>query len=233
MARLPILLSVPHAGRQVPDRIAANCTLTLEQIVLDGDEQAAEIYDLEDEVAVLVTTKVARAVLDMNRSELDKSKDGVVKTHTCWDVPVWRTALQAADVEKLFVEHHRPYHAALSNAALNKTAWLGIDAHTMSASAPPVAPDPGQLRPSACVSNAWGTCPTAWMEFLTNELSSLLGETRINDPFSGGHITQVHGTEMPWLQLELSRGGLLSPEEKRAAVLIALTRLCEKFADKG
>lgn len=35
---LSLLLSVPHAGTEVPAEVAAYCALTPEQIVADGDE---------------------------------------------------------------------------------------------------------------------------------------------------------------------------------------------------
>lgn len=224
--RLPFAVSVPHAGLDVPDWLAERAALTREEIVADGDEGAAEIYAIEDDVLRFVTTPIARAVLDMNRDESDRRADGVVKTHTCWDVPVWRRPLLEADAERLFREHHRPYHAALTHAADVDGVVLGIDAHTMAASGPPVGPDPGRERPRACVSNADGTCPREWAEALAAGLRDELGgEVRINDPFRGGHITRTHAREMPWLQLELSRAPFLTNGEKRSAVLRALGAL--------
>ena len=88
---LPLLLSVPHAGLTIPPEVENLCVLTKKEIIEDGDEGAARIYlPLQKEVYSLVTTDVARAIVDMNRAEEDKSKDGIVKTHTCWDVPVYR-----------------------------------------------------------------------------------------------------------------------------------------------
>ena len=86
----PLLLSVPHAGLTIPSEVANLCLLTKNEIIEDGDEGAAEIYlPLENEVSALVTTVVARAIVDMNRAEDDRGKDGVVKTHTCWDVQIY------------------------------------------------------------------------------------------------------------------------------------------------
>ena len=88
---LPLLLSVPHAGLRVPPEVQAICTLSEADIIKDGDEFAREIYaPLETEVAAFLTTDIARAVVDLNRAEDDFHKDGVIKRHTCWDVPVYR-----------------------------------------------------------------------------------------------------------------------------------------------
>ena len=77
---LPLLLSVPHAGLVVPAAVQNLCLLSKKEIIEDGDEGAAEIYlPLEDEVFTLVTTVVARAILDMNRAENDGGKMVLLK----------------------------------------------------------------------------------------------------------------------------------------------------------
>jgi N-formylglutamate deformylase len=223
---LPLLISVPHAGLQVPPLAAPYCVLTPQQIAEDGDEGAAEIYDIENEVEAFVTTAVARAIVDLNRAEDDRRKDGVVKTHTCWDIPVYDAFPPADVVESLLETYHRPYHARLSELASTSGAQLGVDCHTMLAVGPPVSPDQGAERPWVCLSNADGTCPQEWVEGLRRSFEQLLGNhVRINYPFRGGYITRVHSKEMPWVQLELSRALFLSNREKRDLVLEALGEL--------
>ena len=220
--RLPLLISVPHAGLDVPAAVAPYCILTREQIAEDGDEGAAEIYDIEDEVEAFVTTSVARAIVDLNRAEDDRRKDGVVKTHTCWDVPVYDPFPPEAVVQSLLETYHRPYHARLRELASTSGARLGVDCHTMLAFGPPVSPDPGAERPWVCLSNGDGTCPQEWMDGLRRSFAKLLGgNVRLNDPFRGGYVTRTHAAEMPWVQLELSRAPFLSNAEKRSLVLQA------------
>lgn len=221
---LPLLLSVPHAGLEVPDYLRSQCRLSHEEIVADGDEGAAEVYALADEVAAFVTTPIARAVLDMNRSSVDRRKDGVVKTHTCWDVPVWETPLEQESIEKLLVEHDR-YHAELSSRA--GSVLMGVDCHTMAAVGPPVAPDPGAERPLVCLGDGDGACPPEWTQELHACFSRHFpGRVTINEPFAGGFITRSHASEMPWIQVELSRTAEMSNQEKKRAVLAALTDWC-------
>ena len=166
---LPLLISVPHAGRSVPEEARPYCILTPQQIVQDSDEGADAIYDLRGWVADCVTTEVARAIVDLNRAETDRSADGVVKTHTCWAVPVYAEALPAKLVQELLARYHRPYHARLTEPA--RGVRLGIDCHTMAATAPPVGPDPGSPRPHICLSDAGHTCPPQWRR----ELALCLG----------------------------------------------------------
>lgn len=222
--KLPLLLSVPHAGLAVPAPLASRCLLTPEEIVADGDEGARQIYDLEAEVAGFVTTEVARAVLDMNRAEDDLRKDGVVKTHTCWEVPIWSSPLGAAEAEDLLERFHRPYHRRLRELA-GSGVILGVDCHTMAAVGPPVGPDSGRVRPALCLGDGGGACPREIVESLAEALSATFGEeAAINDPFSGGYISRSHAAELPWVQLELSRAPNMTFAEKREAVLEALRR---------
>jgi len=219
---MPLLVSVPHAGTEVPAEARPHCVLTEQEIIDDGDVGARAIYALADEVRGFVTTCVARAIVDLNRAEHDRRKDGVVKTHTCWEVPVYRAPLPEEVVETLLARHYRPYHRRLTELA-GTGPTLAIDCHTMAAYGPPVGPDPGVERPWICLSNADGTCSAEWIRLLASCLERAFDhEVSINHPFRGGFITRSHAAEMPWVQLELSRAPFMSDEQKRARVLEAL-----------
>ena len=224
---LPILISNPHAGLQIPPEVESLCLLTEMEIFEDGDEGAREIYDIENEVAAFHTTEIARAFVDLNRAVDDRRTDGIVKTHTCWQVPVYEKPLPEVLVTELLEKYYHPYHQNLTESA--KTGVLvGIDCHTMAAKGPPIGPDPGSERPAICLSNADGTCPQAWLESLAEILAKTYGrEVRINKPFQGGFITRSHASELPWLQLEFSRAPFLSYDEKRRRLLDGLREWCE------
>jgi N-formylglutamate deformylase len=226
---LPLLLSVPHAGLLIPDEVKELVILSEQQIIEDGDEGAAEIYwPLDKEVAAFVTTKVARAIVDLNRAEDDRRQDGVVKTHTCWNVPVYNESLSDDLIEALLEKYYRPYHAQLSQ--FPEGINLGVDCHTMAAKGPPIGPDPGQTRPDISLSNADGTCPPEWLESLAECFSKAFeAEISINDPFKGGYIIRAHAKELPWVQLELSRGPFLTNREKGKRVLESLTSWCQSW----
>ena len=224
MDKLPLLISVPHSGLQIPPEVEANNLLTLSEIVQDGDEGANEIYGpLKNQVQHFVTTDIARAFVDLNRAEDDLRKDGVVKTHTCWDVPIYKQQLTSEIIQHLITRYHRPYHNELS-ALANKQVVLAIDCHTMAEYGPPVGPDTGVKRPLVCLGNVNGrSCPDKWVSQLASCFKKHYdGDVAVNSPFSGGYITQTHAHEMPWIQLELSRCDCFSTEEKNARVLTAL-----------
>ena len=220
---LPLLISVPHAGVRVPPEVETLCILNEEEIIRDGDEGAGRIYHpLKERVEAFVTTDIARAIVDMNRAEKDRRKDGVVKTHTCWNVPVYGEALGERIAKTLMLKYHRPYHEKLTRSA--EEVIMGVDCHTMAAQGPPVGPDSGVTRPHLCLSDYGGTCPREWTLSLAACLEQAFGtKVSINHPFRGGYIIRSHAKEVPWIQLELSRENFLSEEEKGECVSRALS----------
>ncbi|MBN1844615.1 MAG: N-formylglutamate amidohydrolase [Sedimentisphaerales bacterium] len=218
---------MPHAGLIIPAEVADLCRLGPRQIRDDSDEGAAEIFDLGNHAAELVTTDIARAVVDLNRSEDDRRADGVVKTHTCWNVPVYDRAPAEGLIQLLLERYYRPYHARLTEIAGQGRVRLGLDCHTMAAVGPPIGPDPGRKRPWICLSNADGTCYPSWLDRLAECFGRSFGDhVSINEPFRGGFIIRAHAAELPWIQIELSRGNFLSRREKHRRVLQAVTSFC-------
>ncbi|MEW7984760.1 MAG: N-formylglutamate amidohydrolase [Candidatus Thiodiazotropha sp.] len=229
---LPLLISVPHGGHTIPPRLLEKCLLSERQIIKDGDEFAQAIYaPLESEVASYISTDIARAVLDMNRTEDDLRRDGVVKTHTCWNEPIWKESLTEEEARWLIDTYHLPYHQRLSEQAKRTDLLLAVDCHTMAANGPPVGPDPGQERPQVCLGNVNGkSCPDEWLSIMQDAFRKhFSGVVTVNEPFSGGYITKAHGKEMPWLQLELSRGNFATPWEKSSWVLSSLKHAVERI----
>lgn len=228
--KLPLLISVPHAGTWVPAEAERYCILSARDIAHDGDEGAREIYDIADRVEAYVSTSVARAIVDMNRAPTDLRADGVIKTHTCWNVPVYQPPLPDNVARTLLERYHRPYHERLTHMARNQRVVAGVDCHTMAATAPPQAPDPGAGRPRICLSNADGTLPDAWFHALANHLEMSFGfAPSLNRPFRGGHIIRAHSHELPWVQLELSREPWIGPNAKRQRVVRALAAWVESI----
>ena len=229
MPRLPLALSVPHAGLAIPPEVAGNLLLTPDEIAADGDVGADAIYTpLARHVAAFHKAGIARAFVDPNRAADDFGKDGVVKTHTCWDIPIYREPLGQATIQGMLAHYYRPYHDTLTGFSHNSAILMGIDCHTMATHGPPVGPDPGSRRPFICLGNARHTsCPKAWLEDLAELLYQEFGvDIALNTPFAGGYITRHYGRHKPWLQLEWSRTLEPDPAEKSAGLLRALQAWC-------
>jgi len=233
--RLPLYISVPHAGKRVAPELQDLCVLRTEDILADHDTGADAIYfPLQDQVAGFSTTDITRSLLDLNRAPDDIGGDGVIKDHTCWNVPIFRHFPGMELIRTLLERYYFPYHEQLSAGAGTGTIKLGIDCHTMSAIGPPVGPDPGRMRPLVCLSNGDGTCPEEWLRSLAHCFASACKEqVAINTPFRGGYITRSHAAEMPWLQLEISQTDVFSNAFKRDCVLEGLQRFCHTvFGDR-
>jgi formiminoglutamase len=234
MDKLPLLISVPHAGLGIPPEVSHLNRLSAREIAEDGDAGSREIYGcLQTRAAHYLTTEIARAFVDLNRAEDDVRKDGVVKTHTCWGVPIYSEPLTAALTEALLRRYHRPYHRALT-ALCPSAPLLAVDCHTMAAEGPPVGPDPGRVRPQVCIGDGGGVCPRPWAEQLADCFREQFpGRVTLNRPFAGGYITRQHGREMPWVQLEISRGAFASNDQKAVWVASALSAWVCRVSDRG
>ena len=226
--KLPILLSIPHSGPNIPPELEHLNLLTADQIIKDGDVGGDEIYALDEHFAKVIRADVARAFVDLNRSEDDRRMDGVVKTHTCWEEPVYQQALSEELSKQLLDKYYHPYHQRLNQINDNEIK-LCVDCHTMAEFGPPVGPDAGQARPHVCLGDNKGqTLPDGWIQILAECFVEYFGESvTVNQPFSGGYITRTHGLSRPWLQLELSRGNFMSNEQKRIGVLNSLKRFAK------
>ena len=229
--KLPILISVPHAGFEIPSEVKTHNLLTQEEIICDGDEGASEIYAIESHVQAYVTTDIARAFVDVNRSANDRGQDGVVKTHTCWDVPIYIGQLPEDLMQTMIRKYYQPYHEKLTYFASD--VKFGIDCHTMSDIAPPVSPDPGQKRPSVCLSNADRAFSVDWLKIMRDCFQqSFEVEVSLNQPFKGGYIIQAHASEIPWVQVEISRTNNLDNEEKKKKFLDTIEKFYSIIDDR-
>ena len=225
----PFLLSVPHGGLLVPTEVRDFCCLSQQDVRTDGDVHAAEIYwPLAQSSRAFIASHVARAIIDLNRAEKDWSRDGVVKSHTCWEELVYDPAPPDSLLSELVDRYWKPYHAQLTEL-FGPDILVGIDCHTMAAHGPPIGPDPNAPRPLICLGNVRGdSCPDAWLEMFADALEQTFGERpSLNEPFAGGYITRGHGASRPWIQLEISRSDRMSAGEKRERLRAALELFAE------
>ena len=232
LAKLPVVISVPHGGTVIPKEVVSKCKLDFKSILLDGDTWSRELYAFRDDVIAYVDTLIARVVLDMNRAPNDRppdNPDGIVKTFSVDRQQVWlsESGLPENAINELTRKYYSPSHQAISNACRLPDAVLGIDCHTMLPIAPNIDKQRGEERPLICISNRGDfsgnpikgpiTAPTETVLALKDALKSVFAHldielkvgtlVSINNPFSGGYITWHHGINgpLPWIQLEINR----------------------------
>ncbi len=218
---MPLLLSIPHGGDKTPPELSEHVCITKKALFDDSDAFTLDIYNAGDFVESMVTTDIARAFVDPNRSAdmlPPAYPDGVIKSMTCNGQHIYKENAQPNhDLSRLLlIKYYHPYHRRLHKALQNPKLKLGLDCHSMIPIAPLIAPDRGQKRPQVNLGDLNGTACDSYITRLFQkaflqvfELKS--GEVTINEPFAGGFITQTYANKpIPWIQIELNRWLYLS-----------------------
>ena len=222
MSTLPVLLSIPHGGVDIPEEIRHRVMIDANDVHDDIDPFVREIYDLGRKVLHVVSTSTARTFVDLNRARDDRppeNPDGVVKTLTCVGKAIFAPGreLDASVTETLLERYYEPYHDRLRSAMRDPAIRLALDCHSMQPVGPVISPDAGRPRPVFCLGNARGAaCPQALAQRLADCLRRAFdlreGDVTLNEPFSGGYITRAYGGRpLPWIQVEMNRSQYLAP----------------------
>jgi N-formylglutamate deformylase len=223
MNKLPVLISVPHGGTDIPKEIADRVCITAKDKFEDGDAFTREIYGIKNEVLSYVEANIARAFVDLNRDVDDrppKNPDGVVKSMTCFGKPIYHPDAELDDelTEALLKTYYNPYHKQIKNILNSPNEiQLMLDCHSMEAVGPMISPDRGKERPKICLgSNHGKSCSKEWVQKMAQSFRSAFdlkeNEVVVDQPFAGGLITRTYGNKpIPCIQVEMNRNLYLSP----------------------
>ena len=201
---LPLLVSFPHVGTEIPPELAARMTPEALQLA-DVDWHLPQLYDFAQAMgASTLAARFARHVIDLNRPPEDTSLypgqdvTGLLPRDTFRKQPLYREGLapDAAEAERRRTVYWQPYHDALRTELDRLRALHGSvvlwDAHSI-ASVMPRFFD-GRL-PDLNLGTADGhACAPA----LQAAAEAVMGAQRrfthvTNGRFKGGHITRHHG----------------------------------------
>lgn len=222
--RLPVLLSVPHAGRNYPDwllrmsRRGRDSLRPLEDPLVDRLAWRAQALGL-----AAVVAEAPRAAIDCNRAE-DELDPAVISLppgtgHEGWRVraglglipgrlsaggELWRRRIGPAELQARLDTAWRPYHRLLAEQlALLQRAHadvLLLDCHSMPWRA-------GQAE--LVIGDRHGTSASTFVTDLVRRTAEAEGfRVACNDPYAGGHVIAAHGapnTGVHAVQLELDR----------------------------
>ena len=221
--RLPVLISIPHGGDGVPDELSDRICINSQDIFADIDPFTPEIYDIDPWAEEVITTDIARTFIDLNRAEDDlppQNPDGIIKSMTCYKKPIYKQGKEPDPAlrQQLVQHYYLPYHQRLNEILSEGKVRLGLDCHSMAASAPPISPDAGSgtTRPLICLGNAYNKASDRG---LVEKLAACFCEAfsleedqvAINRPFSGGYITRTYGSSpVPWVLIDMNRALYLS-----------------------
>ncbi|WP_404334107.1 N-formylglutamate amidohydrolase [Sphingomonas sp. MMS12-HWE2-04] len=223
----PVVLSVPHAGRDYP--LALRAAIRVPLAALRGlEDRCVDVLALgahRDET--LFIAERARAWIDLNRGEQERdprlddgasisgvplsaklrSGLGLVPRRVGHAGDIWQRRLSADDVAMRIACDHRPYHAALASALEAAHARFGIavllDVHSM----PPLGGP--HTAPRLVLGDRFGkTAGSRFMSRIEGVARAHGIATAANAPYSGGHILERHGNPrhgVHAIQLEFDR----------------------------
>src|SRR4051812_41316907 len=146
--RVPVLVSIPHAGTDIPDEVAERltpCALAR----ADTDWHLPELYAFAREMGVgTIAARWSRYLIDLNRPPEDTNlypgldTTGLCPVDTFGSAPLYQPgkAPVEAEVEQRLERYWRPYHNPLRAEldrllALHGTVLLW-DAHSIAAIVP-------------------------------------------------------------------------------------------------
>lgn len=214
---LPLLVSVPHDGRRIPDDIRERMTQAGRDIP-DTDWHVAQLYDFVRDMGVkLLVADYSRYVIDLNRSSDDENLyPGQVVTGLCPEQTFAGEDIYSAggvandDKERRLRNYWRPYHDhidATLTAMRNKHGYALLwDAHSIPSIVPRLFD--GELPELNLGSNDGASCGAA-IETAVAEIAGLSDYScAVNDRFKGGYITRHYGSpadNIHALQLEIAQ----------------------------
>lgn len=235
---VPVLLSVPHAGRDYPSELFDALRLP-----------PASLVRLEDRYADLLTRHCvqlghpvirahrARAWIDLNRDEQDIDTEmvqgalrsdypapgekqrgglGLIPRRLSGEGELWKRQFTLDEVQHRILSFHRPYHQAIADALERMRQQFGVaillDLHSM----PPIRGATVGPEPQFVVGDRFGkSAASRYAELLIARLQASGFNAALNHPYAGAYILRRHArprANIHAIQLEVDRSLYLDPD---------------------
>ena len=221
----PLLVSVPHDGRLIPDGQRVRMTES-GLAIPDTDWHVAQLYGFAAELgASLLVASYSRYVVDLNRPPDNESLyEGQVATGLCprytfAGEPLYRddAPVPQQEVEARIERYWRPYHERLALALDEIRTRHGFallwDAHSIPSRVPRLFE--GEL-PVLNLGNFDGrSCDSGLAQELYGIAAASPYESVLNGRFKGGYITRQYGdpaNRVHAMQLELAQRAYMDEE---------------------
>ncbi len=229
----PVVLSVPHAGRDYPLALRAALRVPLAALLPLEDRHVDAVAMAAREHETLFIQRRARAWIDLNRDEAErdprvenggrsamlllqtaKSRSGLgLIPRRAGSEDLWTRRLDPEEVVARIGADHRPYHTALATTLAQARARFGtavlLDIHSM----PPIGD--AETAPRLVFGDRFGRAAAARFVHRMEAVGRAFGRaTAINAPYAGGHVLDRHGRPrrgIHAIQIEFDRALYLDP----------------------
>lgn len=229
----PVLLSVPHAGRDYRPALLAAARVTRESLETLEDRLVDRlVWQANAAGATAFIARAPRAEIDLNRDEREVDPNlvtpplppsgvvqsvrtrggiGLIPSRIAGVGAIWNDRIGRDELVRRITRIHRPYHQALA-AALDEArtrfgAAVLLDCHSM----PPRGQD--EPQPAIVFGDRHGTSAAAHLFEVAIAAARALGwRTAANAPYAGGYIAGRHGRPSDGvhvIQMEICRSAYL------------------------
>ncbi|SIN59662.1 N-formylglutamate amidohydrolase [Parasphingorhabdus marina DSM 22363] len=261
--QFPVLISVPHAGRDYPPAIRDNLAVPAASLIRLEDRYADRL--VTGAIAAGYTTMVAReprAWIDLNRGHRELDPDmltgvarhqlpepsrkvrgglGLVPRRLNGTGELWRRKWVWDEVCQRVDHSHAPYHRLVERTLDKMREKFGgailLDVHSM----PPLT-DGDQGDVDIVIGDRFGrSSGSRYSEIAMGYCNQAGLRGQLNHPYAGGYILERHGQPdqgIHALQLEVDRrcyldGALLEPGEGLPAMIDHVTRIANLLANQS
>jgi len=226
--KVPIIISVPHAGTLIPEDIRSKMNPELSDKLDDTDWFIDKLYGFATDLGItLITANYSRWVVDLNRNPENQPlyNDGRVITDvvTITDFngnQIYKNSCvpDSTEVSRRVGLYHRPYHEKLDELLKNTKTEFGkvllFDAHSIRKSVPGIR---SEDFPDLILGD--NDESSASPELIKTTILSLQNKGygfSHNHPFKGGYITRSFGKpkeNIHALQLEMCKTNYMDSSE--------------------
>ncbi|MFN3620136.1 N-formylglutamate amidohydrolase [Sphingorhabdus sp.] len=228
---VPVLLSVPHAGREYPEDIYDALRLPPAVLVRLEDRYADLLTRLGVQLGhPVIMAHRARAWIDLNRDEQDIDTEmvqgalrahypapgikqrgglGLIPRRLSGEGDLWNRQFTLDEVQHRITSFHRPYHQAVADILERMRRHFGVaillDLHSM----PPIRTAVAAPAPQFVVGDRFGkSAASQYAELLIARLRTQGFSAALNHPYAGDYILRRHArprANIHALQLEVDR----------------------------
>ncbi|WP_417621121.1 N-formylglutamate amidohydrolase [Parasphingorhabdus sp.] len=253
--KFPILVSVPHSGREYPPQLLDNLNVSASHLLRLEDRYADRLAALAIAAGFpAIIARKPRAWVDLNRSDMEIDPDMIVgmdperipriskkvrgglgilprRLHGAGNL--WREKWQHQDVLDRIEQDHEPYHAMVGKLLDEIRSAFGcallLDLHSM-----PSVLDENRRKIGFVIGDRFGrSCESRYAELAAVHFRMAGHHVQTNHPYSGGYILERHGKperNIHAFQLEVDRSLYLDQDLREpvaaARSIAALIRDC-------